>query len=57
MSIGQSLGGLPPDSLVEREEDILNDCIGVVDQFHDPNPSAMVRVGIAPVLRFRSVEN
>ncbi|MGA0371716.1 MAG: 8-oxoguanine deaminase [Paracoccaceae bacterium] len=52
MSIGQSLGVLPPDSLVEREEDILNDCIRVVDQFHDPNPSAMVRVGIAPCSPF-----
>ena len=52
MSIGQSLGGLPPDSLVEREEDILNDCIRVVDQFHDPKPSAMVRVGIAPCSPF-----
>ncbi len=52
MSIGQSLGGLPPDSLVERDEDILNDCIRVVDQFHDPNPSAMVRVGIAPCSPF-----
>ena len=52
MSIGQSLGGLPPDSLVEREEDILNDCIRLVDQFHDPNPSAMVRVGIAPCSPF-----
>ena len=52
MSIGQSLGGLPPDSLVEREVDILNDCIRVVDQFHDPNPSAMVRVGIAPCSPF-----
>jgi len=52
MSIGQSLGGLPPDSLVEREEDILNDCIRVVDQFHDPSPSAMVRVGIAPCSPF-----
>ncbi len=52
MSIGQSLGGLPPDGLVEREEDILNDCIRVVDQFHDPNPSAMVRVGIAPCSPF-----
>jgi len=52
MSIGQSLGWLPPDSLVEREEDILNDCIRVVDQFHDPNPSAMVRVGIAPCSPF-----
>ena len=52
MSIGQSLGGLPPDSLVEREEDILNDCIRVVDQFHDPDPASMIRVGIAPCSPF-----
>ena len=28
MSIGESLGGLPPDSLVEKEQDIINDNIG-----------------------------
>ncbi len=52
MSIGQSLGGLPPDNLVEREEDILNDCIRVVDQFNDQDPASMVRVGIAPCSPF-----
>ncbi len=52
MSIGESDGGLPPDSLVEKEEAILNDCIRVVDQFHDPNPGAMVRVGLAPCSPF-----
>ncbi|MEN8918024.1 MAG: amidohydrolase family protein, partial [Octadecabacter sp.] len=35
MSIGESDGGLPPDSLVEREADILEDCIRVIDAFHD----------------------
>ncbi|MBS0126628.1 8-oxoguanine deaminase [Thetidibacter halocola] len=52
MSIGESAGGLPPDSLVEREETILNDCIRVIDAFHDPRPGAMVRVGIAPCSPF-----
>ena len=52
MSIGESAGGLPPDSLVEREEDILNDCIRVIDAFHDPRPGAMVRVGVAPCSPF-----
>ena len=52
MSIGESNGGLPPDSLVEREEDILNDCIRVIDAFHDPNDGAMVRVGVAPCSPF-----
>ncbi|WP_439155689.1 8-oxoguanine deaminase [Yoonia sp.] len=52
MSIGESAGGLPPDSLVEDEASILNDCIRVIDAFHDPNPGAMVRVGVAPCSPF-----
>ncbi|WP_319826109.1 8-oxoguanine deaminase [Thalassovita sp.] len=52
MSIGESAGGLPPDSLVEAENTILNDCIRVVDAFHDPSEGAMVRVGIAPCSPF-----
>ncbi len=52
MSIGESAGGLPPDSLVEDERAILEDCIRLVDRFHDPSPGAMVRVGIAPCSPF-----
>ena len=52
MSIGESDGGLPPDSLVEREEDILNDAIRVVDRFHDASEGSMIRVGIAPCSPF-----
>ncbi|OOY21574.1 8-oxoguanine deaminase [Thioclava sp. DLFJ5-1] len=52
MSIGESDGGLPPDSLVEREDAILNDCIRVVDAFHDAGEGSMCRVGIAPCSPF-----
>ena len=52
MSIGESAGGLPPDALVEREEDILNDAVRVVDRFHDPAPGSMLRVGLAPCSPF-----
>jgi len=52
MSIGESAGGLPPDSLVEREADILTDAIRVIDAFHDAGEGAMVRVGIAPCSPF-----
>jgi len=52
MSIGESDGGLPPDALVEKEAAILDDCIRVIDAFHDPNPGAMVRVGVAPCSPF-----
>ena len=52
MSIGESAGGLPPDDLVEREEDILEDMIRVIDGFHDPRPGSMCRVGVAPCSPF-----
>ena len=52
MSIGESAGGLPPDSLVEGEAAILEDCIRVVDAFHDAAEGAMVRVGLAPCSPF-----
>ncbi|MEQ5870167.1 8-oxoguanine deaminase [Sagittula sp. NFXS13] len=52
MSIGESDGGLPPDALVERESAILEDCIRVIDAFHDATEGAMVRVGVAPCSPF-----
>ncbi|WP_299959914.1 8-oxoguanine deaminase [uncultured Roseobacter sp.] len=52
MSIGRSQGGLPPDDLVEQEADILEDCIRVIDAFHDPSPGSMCRVGVAPCSPF-----
>lgn len=52
MSIGESLGGLPPDNLVEKEKDIIKDCIRVVDKFNDINASSMIRVGLAPCSPF-----
>ncbi len=52
MSIGESDGGLPPDALVENEEAILNDCIRVIDAFHDSAEGSMCRVGVAPCSPF-----
>lgn len=52
MSIGESAGGLPPDALVEDERAILDDCIRVIDAFHDPAPGSMCRVGVAPCSPF-----
>ncbi|MFO1208165.1 MAG: 8-oxoguanine deaminase [Amaricoccus sp.] len=52
MSVGDSKGGLPPDSVVEAEPAILDDMVRVVDAFHDPRPEAMVRVGLAPCSPF-----
>jgi len=52
MSIGESKGGLPPDALVEDEAAILKDSERLVAAFHDPNPGAMVQVGLAPCSPF-----
>ncbi len=52
MSIGESKGGLPPDSLVEDEAAILKDCERVVSAFHDPDPGSMLQVGLAPCSPF-----
>ena len=52
MSIGESQGGLPPDSLVEVEADILHDTRRVIEAFHDPAPCAMVRIVAAPCSPF-----
>jgi len=52
MSLGESDGGLPPDSVVEDEETILLDTERVIDAFHDPEPGAMTRVVVAPCSPF-----
>ena len=52
MSIGESNGGLPPDSLTEREDDIIKDSIRLVDSYHDDAPHAMLHISLAPCSPF-----
>jgi cytosine/adenosine deaminase-related metal-dependent hydrolase len=52
MSLGESDGGLPPDSVVEDEQAILDDCVRVIETFHDPEPYAMLRIVVAPCSPF-----
>jgi 8-oxoguanine deaminase len=52
MSLGESQGGLPPDSVVELEEDILADTRRVIETYHDPNPGSMTRIVVAPCSPF-----
>jgi 8-oxoguanine deaminase len=52
MSVGQSRGGLPPDSVVEEEPDILRDSQRVIETFHDNSPHAMTRITLAPCSPF-----
>ena len=52
MSLGESKGGLPPDSVVEDEDSILRDSQQLIEKYHDPNPGAFVRVVLAPCSPF-----
>jgi cytosine/adenosine deaminase-related metal-dependent hydrolase len=52
MDLGQSRGGLPPDSVVESLDEILAASEAAVAAHHDPTPGAMVRVALAPCSPF-----
>ena len=52
MSVSAKDGGLPPDSVVQDEDEILADCERLVTTHHDPSWGAMVRVAIAPCSPF-----
>ncbi len=52
MSLGQSAGGLPPDTCVQSHEAILADCQRALLRFHDARPLAMRRIDLAPCSPF-----
>jgi cytosine/adenosine deaminase-related metal-dependent hydrolase len=52
MSVGQSQGGLPPDSVVEKEADILKESQRLIEDYHDASHSSMLRVVVAPCSPF-----
>lgn len=52
MSLGESAGGLPPDSVVESEDAILSDTERVIGSFHDAGAGAMTRIVVAPCSPF-----
>ncbi len=52
MSLGESHGGLPPDSVVEEEAAILRDTRRLIETYHDPAPLSMCRIVVAPCSPF-----
>jgi cytosine/adenosine deaminase-related metal-dependent hydrolase len=52
MDLGQSDGGLPPDSICEDRDAILAAYEDVLSRFHDPSPGSMCRVALAPCSPF-----
>ena len=56
MSLSEKDGGLPPDSVVQDHDTILEDSARVIDAFHDPSQGAMVQVAVAPCSPFTVTE-
>jgi len=52
MSLGKSKGGLPPDDLVQSEEQILKDSERLINKYHDPKEFSMLRIALAPCSPF-----
>jgi cytosine/adenosine deaminase-related metal-dependent hydrolase len=48
MNLSRKDGRLPPDSVVESQDEILSDSERLVKTYHDPRPGAMTRIALAP---------
>jgi 8-oxoguanine deaminase len=52
MSLGKSGGGLPPNSVVQKEEQILQDSERLINKYHDNRRFAMQRIALSPCSPF-----
>ena len=52
MSLGESKGGLPPDSVVEDEKQILKDSQRLIEAYHDSTPGSYTQIVLAPCSPF-----
>ena len=57
MDLSQKDGGLPPDSVVQKTDEILADSERVVNRFHQSGPGAMVQIALAPCSPFSVTQN
>lgn len=52
MSLGESKGGLPPDSVVDDEDKILADSERLIRKYHRAEPGSMIQIVLAPCSPF-----
>jgi cytosine/adenosine deaminase-related metal-dependent hydrolase len=52
MDLGRSDGGLPPDSVIQDRDTILQQTEDAVARLHDPSPGSMLRIAVAPCSPF-----
>jgi len=57
MSLGQEQGGLPPQSTVQDEDQILADSERLITRYHDAAPGALVQIALAPCSPFSVTES
>jgi 8-oxoguanine deaminase len=57
MSLSKKDGGLPPDSVVQTEGQILQDCERVIHKYHDESELSMRRIMLAPCSPFSVTED
>ena len=56
MSLSEKDGGLPPDIVVQDDDEILAQSELAVKRYHDRSPGAMVRIALAPCSPFTVTE-
>jgi hypothetical protein len=53
MSLGESKGGLPPDSVVDSEEKLFCGIVKrLIERYHDPKPGSKLQIVLAPCSPF-----
>ncbi|MEN0015774.1 MAG: amidohydrolase family protein, partial [Solirubrobacteraceae bacterium] len=52
MNLGKSQGGLPPDSVTEDHDAILQASADAIDRWHDPSGDAALQIALAPCSPF-----
>ena len=52
LSVGVSQGGLPPDAVIQTEDEILQDTQRLIEAYHDRDRYAMTRLVVAPTSPF-----
>lgn len=56
MTLGRSQGGLPPDHVIQSEDEILADSQRLIETYHDPSRYSMCRLVLAPCAPFNVTE-
>lgn len=57
MSLGESSGGLPPDEVIQSDEEILKESERIITEYHDPGDMSMLRIVLAPCSPFSVTES